>query len=194
MTKPALKLVLASASPRRQQLLQQAGLEFVVAPAEVCEAPQPGEQPEAIVRRLACAKARAVAPRFPDAVVLGADTVVTRDGRVFGKPASLAEAAEVLRQLSGAVHDVLTGVCLLRLKPHCEETWVSRSHVHFQSLDAQRIEQYLRLVCPLDKAGAYAIQEHGELLIARLEGSRSNVIGLPVETVCRRLRRIPHPA
>ena len=165
-----------------------------MAPADVCEAPQPGERPEATVRRLACAKSRAVAPRFPDTVVLGADTVVTRAGRLFGKPASLAEAAEILRHLSGVAHDVLTGVCLLRLQPRCEETWVSRSRVRFQPLDAARIEQYLRLVNPLDKAGAYAIQEHGELLIASLEGSRSNVIGLPVETVCRRLRRIQNHA
>ena len=182
-------LVLASASPRRQHLLEAAGIVLELAPAGVDESYYPGESPAAHVRRLARAKA-AVAARWVPAtrVVLGADTVVVMDGRVYGKPADAAEAREFLAAFSGRAHDVLTGVCLLRRASRQECVWVARSTVHFRKLTSGDIDAYFHLVYPLDKAGAYGIQEHGEKIIERVEGLRSTVIGLPVEEVLDKLR------
>ena len=180
-------LVLASASPRRRALLEQAGFTVEVAPADVDEAPLPDEGPGEHVRRLARAKAAAVAPRFPDRVVLGADTVVILDGRIYGKPANPAQARAFLAGFSGRDHEVLTGVCLLRLDPPVERTWLARSVVRFKALSAEDIEAYCRLTDPLDKAGAYGIQEHGERIIERVDGLVSTVIGLPVEEVIQAL-------
>jgi septum formation protein len=183
-------LVLASASPRRRQLLQEAGIAIRVDAADVDETALPGETAAAHVRRLALAKADAVAGRHPQALVLGADTVVVLDGVIFGKPADLAHAQRMLAALSGRWHEVLTGVALVCREPAQRQAWVCRTRVRFAALPAETIQAYCTCANPLDKAGAYGIQEHGEMLVAEIAGLRSNVIGLPIEEVVAALRRL----
>ena len=187
-----MKLILASASPRRRDLLCEAGIEIRVVPAHIDEQALPRELPAEHVRRLAGAKADHVAAQMPDCLVLGADTVVAHQNRIFGKPDSLDDAKTMLNTLSGSAHEVLTGVCLRRLNPECLQCWVCRTKVCFRELTPNVIDRYCSLVNPLDKAGAYAIQEHGEMLISSIDGLMSNVIGLPVEEVLERLKKIPH--
>ena len=182
-----MTIVLASASPRRRDLLAGAGILFKTVPADVEERRAPGEAPGDAALRLARSKAAHVATRFPGSVVLGADTIVALHDRDFGKPASLDEARSMLAALSGRDHDVLTGVSLLRLRPRQEEAWVCRTRVRFRELGNETIERYLELTAPLDKAGAYAIQDHGDLIVEGVEGLVSNVIGLPIEEVVERL-------
>lgn len=178
---PGEALVLASGSPRRRELLTRAGVPLELRTADISEDVLPNESPVALVRRLALAKARAVASSLPGRLVLGADTVVELDERVYGKPVDMAAARAMLRSLSGCRHEVLTGVCLLR---GCvEKSWVARTRVCFRELDDAAIDAYFALVNPLDKAGAYGIQEHGEMIVAGIDGLLSNVIGLPVEEV-----------
>ena len=181
-------LVLASASPRRRQLLREVGLAFVVDAAGIDEAALPGETPAAHVLRLALAMADAVTARHPQQLVLGADTVVVLDDTIFGKPADLKQAGQMLGQLSGRWHDVLTGVALVRREPACRHAWVCRTRVRFKTLSSAVIQEYCARANPLDKAGAYGIQEHGELLVAEIDGRRSNVVGLPIEEVVAALR------
>ena len=170
-------------------LLQEAGVEFRV---DVSDAPEPrveGETPEAMVQRLALAKATTVAARHDaDCVVIGADTVVVIDGMILGKPATLEEAAAMLQRLSGREHRVLTGVALLSPNEP-PDVWCCETSVTFKTLASADIEMYLSLVNVLDKAGAYAVQSHGELLVEKVDGLLSNVIGLPVEEVKARLER-----
>ncbi len=180
------KIILASASPRRQELLREAEIAFEVHPAEIDEDLRPGELPEAAVMRLAELKAAEVSARFPGRLVLAADTMVVLRGRAFGKPFDLADAKRMLATFSACTHEVLTGVSLLR-DASPPVTWCSTTAVTFRRLDMEAIEAYFRLVCPLDKAGSYAIQEHGDLLIEKIDGWRSNVIGLPIEEVKRKL-------
>ena len=179
--------VLASASPRRCLLLREAGLAPVVVPADVDEMQLPGESPTEHALRLARLKAACISERRPEAIVLGADTVVVLGDRVYGKPSSRHEARVFLHQLSGRTHEVLTGVCLVRRTPSHEVAWVSRTAVRFHELTDDVIDTYCDLVNTLDKAGAYAIQDHGDMLVAGIEGLRSNVIGLPTEEVLRHL-------
>ena len=188
MTNP---LLLASASPRRRELLAQAGIHITCQPADVEGTVLPGETAVAAVQRLARAKAAAVADSAPDRIVLGADTLVVRDGQPLGKPRDLDDARRMLRALSGRGHDVLTGVCLLRRRPAWEQTWCCTTEVDFRELDDARIEAYLQRVHVLDKAGAYAIQESGDLIIAGIRGLYSNVVGLPIEEVVRELVNAP---
>ncbi len=189
----SLSLVLASASPRRKTLLEQAGVTCWVTPAHVDESPLPGETPEKHVLRLAQAKAMAVAAAQQDALVLGADTIVILGKCVFGKPGSMAEAGDMLRRLSGTVHHVLTGVCLTRQTPPFQRRWVARTTVCFRPLTDDIIDRYLSLVNPLDKAGAYGIQERGEMLVDHIDGLRSTVVGLPIEEVLSVLQSLPAP-
>ena len=185
-------LVLASASPRRRELLHAAGIHFVCQPADVDEALLHGENPAAAVQRLARAKAAAVAGRFPHETVLGADTLVVLDGQALGKPRDLDDARRMLGLLSGRTHQVMTGVSLLRLRPPHEETWCCVTDVTFRELSEAVIGEYLGKVHVLDKAGSYAIQECGEMVVAGIRGLRSNVVGLPVEEVAARLAEICH--
>lgn len=180
-------LVLASASPRRRELLHAAGLRLVCHPADVDEALRHGEEPAAAVQRLARAKAAAVAGAFPHEVVLGADTLVVLDGQALGKPRDLDDARRVLRLLAGHTHQVMTGVSLLRLRTPHEESWCCVTDVTFRELSPETIDEYIGKVHVLDKAGSYAIQECGEMIVAGIRGLRSNVIGLPVEEVVARL-------
>jgi len=174
-------LVLASASPRRQELLRQLGLDFVVAPGHVEELAHPDLTARELSLFNARQKAHAVARQFPDALVLGADTLVYLGHKLFGKPTDLAEAELMLAQLQGQTHQVVTGVCLLHQRARREKLFAETSDVTFRTLSREQVRHYLSLVNPLDKAGAYAIQEHGDLIVAAVSGSYSNVVGLPLE-------------
>ena len=184
-------LVLASASPRRQELLRNAGIEFEVQPAHIPEDPLPGEAAKAYAERLARQKALAVAQRRPKDTVLGADTVVVVDGQLLGKPSDAADAARMLRLLSGREHQVITGVCLVvGGKPSvASETTI----VTVSELTDQDIAEYVATGEPMDKAGAYAIQGIASRWIPHIEGDYSNVVGLPVALVFRMLREISTP-
>lgn len=184
---PVQTLVLASASPRRAELLTAAGIPFEVVVANVDETPLVAEAPEPHVRRLAESKARAVAARCPGAVVLGADTVVVVDGRLLGKPADAAGARAMLLELSGKTHEVVTGVTVVT--PSAVRTEVESTRVRFARLTGQEIAWYVASGEPMDKAGAYAIQGLASRFVEAIEGSYSNVVGLPVALVYRMLLR-----
>lgn len=178
-------LVLASQSPRRRELLQAAGFEFTVRTMEVDESLEGDESPHHYVLRLAEKKALAVSMR-PDEVILGADTTVAVGNEILAKPRDEGDAREMLRKLSGRRHDVYTGVCLRSARSVRSE--VARTGVWFDELTAADIEAYVRSGEPLDKAGAYAIQGLASKFIPRIDGSYSNVVGLPVDLVYRMLR------
>ena len=181
-------LILASASPRRKMLLALAGVSFEVRPTPVDETPRPGETPKDHVERLAREKAAWCAARVPQAWVLGADTVVVLGEEVMGKPVDEAQAAGMLGRLSGRVHEVFTGYCLTN-QEFSEEAWASaRTEVEFRLLTAYDIESYVLSREPLGKAGAYAIQGRGAGLIRRIDGSYTNVVGLPLAEVIELLR------
>ena len=186
-----MRLVLASASPRRARLLAEAGYAFDVVPADIDERRLDDEAPATYVRRLAAAKAGAVAPGYPGRVVVGADTVVVIDGLVLGKPSDAADAAGMLGRLAGRRHVVLTGVSLVRDAQSVDA--VERTAVTFSSLDADRIRWYVGTGEPDDKAGAYAAQGIGSRFVERVEGSYTNVVGLPISIVGRLLDRLDGP-
>jgi len=182
---PALPphLVLASASPRRREILEAVGLDLRVLPVNVDESPRTGEDPAEFVLRLARAKALAVSPGEAGGLpVLGADTAVVLDGAILGKPASREEARGMLQALAGRVHEVLTGVALV-LPGGGVLDGVERTRVRFAPLREEEIERYLDGVEPWDKAGAYGIQGAAGWFVTRIEGSVSNVIGLPLSLV-----------
>lgn len=185
-------LILASASPRRQELLRNAEIEFVVRPAHVNEELMPGEEPNAYVTRLARAKARAVweqlltADRRPATVVLGADTTVVVDHHILAKPEGAEDAKRMLRLLSGRTHEVLTGVHLAG--EALDDTRSECTRVTFDRLTEEDISMYVAHGEPMDKAGAYAIQGIASRWIPRIEGCYFNVVGLPVPLVVRMLR------
>ena len=181
------RFILASGSPRRRQLLKKAGYEFeIISP--------PGEEVAHdwfTIRELtignATRKALRVAEMLPDAVVLAADTLVTIDAQVLGKPIDLEDAGRILRRLSGRTHEVWTAVCLRHATRGKSHSFHEISRVHFRELSERAIRDYLAKVNPLDKAGAYAAQGHGTEIIERIEGSYSNVVGLPMEETTRAL-------
>lgn len=181
-------LVLASASPRRRELLQQAGIPFAVRPAPgVDESPYPHEEPEAYVQRLAEEKALAV-DASPGEIVLGADTVVVVDGHLLGKPQDDADAARMLQALSGRRHEVMTGICL-RSNGRTLRDW-GVTQVWFTVLSPRDIQEYVATGEPRDKAGAYAIQGIASRFTDRIDGEYSNVVGLPVALVWKLLRKL----
>ncbi len=179
--------ILASASPRRRELLKLLVPEFEVFPSEVDEASQPEEWPEALVRRLAQEKALVIQRSHPDAIILGADTVVICEAALLGKPSSAEEARSMLQKLSGKTHQVLTGVCLL----HKQVCLVDHSvtDVTFNRMTVQEIESYVTSGEPLDKAGAYGIQGIGARFISRIDGCYFNVVGLPVSLVYQMIQK-----
>ena len=185
----APRLVLASASPRRRHLLEQLGLLFEVDPAHVDESALPGEAPAAHVERLALEKARAVAARRPDAIVLGGDTEVVLDGVVLGKPSSAAEAVDMLLRLQGREHRVETGVALVAPGGR-EAAEVVGVDVRFRPFDRARAEAYVATDEPLDKAGAYGIQGYGSVLVEAIRGDYFAVMGLPVARVVALLEEL----
>ena len=177
------RLILASASPRRKQLLGELGVPFEVVVADVTEHEDPSTDPRKMVTHNAALKADWVASRNPDAWVLGADTTVFIDQRVLNKPADLADARRMLRQLSGRTHVVYTGVALRNQKRGVRIDDGVTSEVTFKAYDDSVIDAYFKVVNPLDKAGSYGIQEGRELIIAAWKGSFTNIMGLPMELV-----------
>ncbi len=175
------QLILASASPRRRELLAQLGYAFTVIPAEVTEHEAPDADPREMVRHNAALKAEWVAARHPDATVIGADTTVFVDRTVLNKPRDAAEARAMLRMLSGRAHTVFTGLAVRRVRDGLKLDRGVASEVTLRPLDEAVIELYLSRVHTLDKAGGYAIQEQGELIVDHYTGSLTNIVGLPVE-------------
>lgn len=174
-------LILASRSPRRSELLTAAGISFEVLAADIDETPLPNEDPAAYVERLAIEKARAVFAMRPAALVLGADTTVTIDGEILGKPVDEADALRMLRLLSGRVHDVHTGVAVVSTSG--VRSGIDTTRVWFDTMTDEDIAWYVATGEPVDRAGAYAIQGFASRFIPRIEGSYSNVVGLPVALV-----------
>jgi len=185
-------IILASASPRRSELLRQIGVEFNVVTSETPEIHDGELTAREIAQVNAYRKARNVAKKHPDALVLGADTLVYLETVSLGKPGSLEHAYEMLEQLQGRAHEVVTAVCLLNLRNHRQRIFTEVTTVTFRPLDAVKIRRYLTKVNPLDKAGAYAIQEEGDLIVEKIAGSYTNVVGLPVERLQTELRAWCH--
>ncbi|MGC4071669.1 MAG: Maf family protein [Nibricoccus sp.] len=182
-------LILASASPRRKQLLAELGLVFDVVVADVTEHEDPATDPRVMVTHNAALKADWVAARNPGAYVLGADTTVFIDQRVLNKPADLKEARAMLKKLSGRTHTVFTGVALRRVADGLRIDEGVTSEVTFKAFDDTVIDAYFKIVNPLDKAGAYGIQDGRDLIVAGWEGSFSNIMGLPMEATKQILAR-----
>lgn len=186
-------LILASASPRRVELLRLLKLDFQVMPGKITEVAHEHLSPLEVCQLNAHLKAFAVAKKIPDALVLGADTLVFLDNEILGKPRNLSEARWMLSRLQGRSHQVVTGVSLIHLRKHQERIFAASTDVLFHPLDARQIREYTAKVRPLDKAGAYAIQESGEILISEISGSFSNVVGLPVELLREELEAWDEP-
>lgn len=186
---PKPRLILASASPRRRELLAQLGVSFEVITAEVVEHEEPSTDPRVMVAHNAALKADWVARRHPEAFVLGADTTVFLDGVALNKPKDLAEARAMLWRLSGRTHTVFTGVALRRARGEVKVDEGVASDVTFKTLSDAIIEEYLAAVNTLDKAGGYAIQERGDLIVAGYRGELTNIVGLPLETTKQILTR-----
>ena len=184
-----MKLILASASPRRRELLTQVGVSFVIEVSDVEEVLDDTLSPELQVQSLALQKAQAVAARHKDGLVLGADTVVVDAGSLLGKPQNTEEAAEMLRSLSGKWHQVMTAVALVDANDTKHEwTSVEITNVKFRDLTEDDIAAYVATGESMDKAGAYGIQGYGALLVERIEGCYNNVVGLPLQLVAKGLR------
>lgn len=189
-------IVLASASPRRQEILRNAGISFTAQAADIDETPLEGELPRACAERLAREKALAVWRMRPRDLVLGADTIVVVDGAIFGKPADSADAARMLRLLSGRVHQVITGACMVGARDDSQlissrpetRTASETTSVTMNELSDAEIREYVATGEPMDKAGAYAIQGIASRWIPRIEGDYSNVVGLPMALVYSMLR------
>jgi septum formation protein len=189
-----MKLILASASPRRAEILSDAGIPFERLTVEIGESPGPGESAEAMCARLAEAKARAAANRLgavsEPAIVVAADMTVEIGGDILGKPASPEEARAMLRRLSGKTHSVLTALSLIRLPDGAARNDLERTRVHLAALDEQEIADYVATGEPMDKAGGYAIQGRAGCFVDRVEGCYFNVVGLPLAALCRNLREL----
>ncbi|MFA6220862.1 MAG: Maf family protein [Desulfomonilaceae bacterium] len=185
------KLVLASSSPRRKELLKSIKVPFVVVPAEIDELARDGEEPEAHVQRLAHEKASEISKKYRDSWVLGADTIVVIDGRILGKPHDRAEAVKMLSILSGRTHIVFTGYAIINsCYPEMKIVSYARSEVFIRTLSKAEIQGYVLTGEPMDKAGAYAIQDVGAAIVERVYGSYTNVVGLPLCEVARDFKKL----
>jgi septum formation protein len=182
--------ILASASPRRRELLRSVDLKFKTIPAHVNENYLAGETPRQHVKRLARNKALAIAHQYPDAWVLGADTIVVIDDLILGKPKNKTQARQMLERLSGRKHEVFTGFSLSRTASRVTKTKVIRSAVQFKPLSKEEMEWYISCDEPYDKAGGYAVQGKGAYFIKAIRGSYTNVIGLPLCEVLDELKNI----
>lgn len=179
--------ILASASPRRAELLRQLDLEFQILPSHAPELEHEQLTAGELCQINAYRKARTISKKHPDALVMGVDTMVALGTRIFGKPRNFDEATATLNQLQGRTHHVFTGVCLIHLREHKQRIFAEVTKVTFRSLTLADIEHYFSRVNPLDKAGGYAIQEHGDDIVRSIEGSFSNVVGLPIERLQKEL-------
>ncbi|HEX8961298.1 MAG TPA: Maf family nucleotide pyrophosphatase [Geobacteraceae bacterium] len=190
MTRERSRVVLASASPRRVELLASAGVEFETVAADIPEEPLPGELPEDHVLRLAREKAAAVAGRHEGRFFIGADTVVVCDDEIMGKPQDAADATRMLRKLSGIPHAVITGFAVYDREREDAICAAVTTKVYFKHLRDEEIAAYIATGCPFDKAGAYAIQGGAAHMVEKIDGSYTNVVGLPLCEVVDALRRI----
>lgn len=182
------KIILASSSPRRRELLQTAGLEFEIHVKDVDESIPDGTEPAEAAKMTAAKKAAAVAEYHKDCIVIGADTIVVAGGKILGKPKDEADAKAMLRMLSGIEHEVITGVCII-----CggeSHNFAQTSKVKFYDLTDDEIADYVASKEPMDKAGAYGIQGLGCTLVEHIEGDYFNIVGLPVAAVCRKIREL----
>ena len=185
------KIVLASQSPRRVELLKEISAQFEVAPSSIEEKLDIGLRPEENARILARAKAESIAPNFPDCWVIGADTLVTMDNEIFGKPEDEKDAKRILKRLSGREHLVITGISVVSPKKSIDKPVTSK--VRIKSLTDQEIEDYIATGEPMDKAGAYAIQGKGSFMVRSFSGSKNNIIGLPLDELKILLKKTHHP-
>jgi septum formation protein len=190
------KLILASGSPRRAEILTSVGWEFTKDSADIDETELPGEKPEDYVQRLAREKAETVAQKYSDAIILGADTTVVIDDQILGKPTDLADAKRMLKTLSGNWHEVLTGVALVRVSSSTFQVsgletvvGIQKTRVKFVEMSGEEIDFLAEKGEPLDKAGAYAVQAQAALFIEKIEGDYWNVVGLPVSLVYELMRK-----
>jgi nucleoside triphosphate pyrophosphatase len=174
------KIILASSSPRRRELLKQAGIPYTIEPAEADESALPGEMPRSHVKRLALLKARTIAARHKNGLVLGADTVVVVDGEILGKPASKAEAKRMLTLISGRAHEVLTGIALVDAGTGRATSAAEKTKVFVKPLSEGEIDEYIATGEPMDKAGAYGIQGRFSVYVRGVRGCFFNVVGLPL--------------
>ena len=186
-----MKLILASASTRRADILRAANIPFIIMSSAVDETPIPNESAPDLVQRLADAKAELVAARaVGPAIVIAADTVVTLDGHILGKPRTTDDARNMLSKLSGRTHSVVTGVTIIRLPDAERRRFVETTHVHFAALSDEELNRYLATDEPNDKAGSYAIQGRAGRYIPRIEGCYFNVVGLPLSRLCHTLAEL----
>jgi septum formation protein len=182
------KLVLASGSPRRSEIMDSVGWEFTKDAPDIDESEREGEEPEVYVQRLAREKAEAVAASHPDQIVLAADTTVVIDGQIIAKPTDLEDARRMLRMLSGNWHEVLTGIAVM--KSDNTEVAMQRTRVKFAPMNEKEINFLVEMGDPLDKAGAYAVQAQAALFIEGIEGDYWNVVGLPISLVYEMVRKV----
>jgi MAF protein len=174
-------LILASASPRRADILKQLGLQFITQASEIDEQQvEPGLTPAALVMKLALDKASKVAPSFHEGLIIGADTIVVIDGEILGKPVSPEAAMSMLSRLNGREHSVFTGLALFQVPSSCHAVSFAETRVQFRSLETSELARYVATGEPLDKAGAYGIQGKGAVLVEKINGCYFNVVGLPV--------------
>ena len=182
------RIILASASPRRRELLAQAGVDFEVIVSGCDETPVPQESPQEMVERLALVKASAVADQHPDAYVIGADTTVFIDGISLGKPESETEACDMLARIAGRTHDVWGGVAVIQRAGKVSQVWSHVTRVTMAAMSKEDIARYVRTGEPMDKAGSYAIQGIGLQFVDTVQGSYSNVVGLNINALLQRLK------
>lgn len=187
--KPDPLLVLASSSPRRQQLLRQLGREFAVVRPDIEEKRRPNEDVITYVRRNALEKAERVAPQFPRSIVISADTVVALNDDILEKPADAADAESMLTRLSGTTHQVFTGLCVMRIEPQARILIHAESRIQFRKLSLREIRAYVQTGEPMDKAGAYGAQGDGGKFIKQVQGSLTNVVGLPMNELTEILKK-----
>ncbi len=190
MNKLISPIILASSSPRRQELLAQAGVQYTVQVSGCDETPMPGESAQQMVERLALMKARAVAETAPHAYIIGADTTVYIDGVSLGKPESPQEASDMLRTIQGRTHEVWGGIAVVHSSKQLAECWSHVTSVTMKAMDERMIQEYVATGEPLDKAGSYAIQGVGLQFVDRISGSYSNVVGLNIAALMHKLREL----
>jgi septum formation protein len=184
------RIILASSSPRRKDILTQIGLTFTIVPSEYEEDMSLDLAPEALAKTLSLGRAAAVAELHPDAVVIGADTLISFNGKVYGKPKSKDDARYMLQMLSGNMHEVITGISVVCKATAQTLTEASVSKVHFVTLSSEDIEDYIASGEPLDKAGSYAVQGRGARYIERIEGEYTGIVGLPASLLMELLKKI----